>query len=237
MKRCFARGELSWKIVRIGLLAAVTVVFLAGCTIPGAMITSTPTLNAPAQSVSGQKILFKDDFSNSSSGWDTAATSTGETNYSQGAYRIWVNEPYTDLWANPGLQFEDTRIEVKASKAGGPDDNVFGLICRSDSAGDKYYYFVVSSDGFYGIGKVNGAEQHLLSAEKMMPSEAILQGKKTNLLRADCIGDQLAFYVNGQKVAEVQDGEYPGGDIGLTAGSFDKPDVDIRFDDLVVFKP
>lgn len=200
---------------------------LGACDVPQAVIERAPA---------GQ-ILFKDDFSNTRSGWDQVSAPTGETNYGEDAYRIWVNEPYTDLWANPQLQFTDTHSEVEATKIGGPDDNIFGLICRSDQAGERYYYFVISSDGYYGIGKVSGQEQVLLSAEQLLPSEAIKQGKETNLLQADCLGDRLIFSVNGQKLAEVQDADYSTGDIGLTAGSFADGGVDIRFDNLMVTKP
>jgi hypothetical protein len=201
--------------------------YLASCSVPQSVIERQP----------GGFILFQDDFSDPSSGWDQVTSQNGETNYVHGFYRIWVNEPYTDLWANPNLQFKDTRIEVEVTKAGGPEDDVFGVICRSSESGDQYYFFVISSDGYYGIGKVSGQDQKLLSGEKMLPSDLILQGKQTNLLRADCIHDQLIFYVNGQKLAEAQDADYAGGDVGLTAGSFDKPDIDIHFDNLVVTKP
>jgi len=205
------------------ILAAI---MLVACSVPEAIVARAPA----------GEILFKDDFSDPLSGWDQISAPTGETNYDGGSYRIWVNEPYTDLLANPDLNFKDVRIEVEAT-GGGPDDNVFGVICRSNPAGDRYYFFVISSDGYYGIGKVDGADQKLLSAEMMMPSETIRQGKLTNLLRADCIGDRLTFYVNNQKVAEVQDGAYTQGDIGLTAGSFGKQGVDIHFDNLTVAKP
>ena len=210
------------KLVSYGLI----LIMLAACSVPQVIIDRAPT----------GEILFKDDFSNPASGWDQVSAATGETNYDDGSYRIWVNEPYTDLLANPHLNFKDVRIEVEAT-GGGPVDNVFGVICRSNPAGDRYYFFVISSDGYYGIGKVDGADQKLLSAEKMLPSKTIRLGKLTNLLRADCIGDQLTFYVNNEKIAEAQDAAYTQGDIGLTAGSFDKPDVDIHFDNLTVTKP
>jgi hypothetical protein len=212
-----------WAVAAILLLGMQ----LAACDVPQAIVERAPV---------GQ-ILFQDDFADTNSGWDQVTAESGETNYSEGTYRIWVNELYTDLWANPDLEFTDTRTEVEAKKFGGPDDNIFGLICRSNKAGDQYYYFVISSDGYYGIGKVNGQEQTLLSADQLMPSDAINPGRDTNLLQAECIGDRLAFNVNGQKLAEVQDRDYLSGDIGLTAGTFTKEGVDIRFDNLMVIKP
>jgi hypothetical protein len=200
---------------------------LAGCSLPDQVVQRAP---------SGE-ILYQDDFSDPGSGWDRVVAPAGETDYAAGVYCIRVNEPYIDLWANPNLQFQDSRIQVEATKAGGPDDNVFGLVCRSDPAGEQYYFFVISSDGYYGIGKVSSSGQELLSAADMLPSGAIKQGKNTNLIQADCVGDRLALTVNGQLLAEVRDGELIDGDIGLTAGSFDKPAVEIHFDDLVVSKP
>jgi hypothetical protein len=208
------------------LMAGLMLLLLAGCSSSEAVLERQPV----------GEILFKDDFSDPTSGWDRVSAPTGETNYSDGSYRIWVNEPYTDLLANPDLELTDVSIEVEAT-AGGPDDNVFGLICRSNPAGDQYYFFVISSDGYYGIGRVDAQGQTLLNAEKMMPSDAIRQDKQTNLLRADCIGDRLTFYVNNQLLAEAQDEAYTQGDIGLTAGSFGEPDVDISFDNLTATKP
>lgn len=217
------------RIIRLSqLFCTVTgvLLLLAGCSDPQSVAERLPA----------GEVLFKDDFSDPNSGWDQISELTGETNYDGGSYRIWVNEPYTDLLANPDLAFSDVRIEIEAT-AGGPDDNVFGVICRSNLVGDQYYFFVISSDGYFGIGKVNGQQQTLLNAEQLMPSEAIRQKKLTNILRAECIGNQLAFYVNNQLLADIKDSAYVQGDIGLTAGSFDEPGVDVHFDNLVVTKP
>lgn len=222
MKRPYVPSSLLNSIAILILLTT-----LAACSIPQAVVDRAP---------SGE-ILYQDDFSDPGSGWDRITVENGITNYADGAYQIEVNEPYVDLWANPGLKFEDLHIQVDAIKAGGPDDNVFGVICRSDTRGDNYYFFVVSSDGYYGVGKVIDQKQQLISTTNMLPSSAVKQGEDTNILQASCIGDQLTFSVNGLELVQVQDSELKAGDIGLTAGSFDKPNVDVRFDNLVVTKP
>ena len=181
-------------------------------------------------------VLFQDDFSDPSSGWDVVTVSDGETNYANGVYRIFVNTTRTDIWANPGLSFTDVRVEVDATKVGGPDDNDFGVICRSMSA-SQFYFFYISSDGYYAIGKLKDGEQELIGMESLQPSESINQGDAANHIRADCIGDRLALYVNGEKIAEVQDSEYTSGDVGLIAGSYDTPGVDIHFDNFMVLRP
>lgn len=181
-------------------------------------------------------VLFQDDFSDPNSGWDKISKDDGQTNYVDGAYRISVNQPNMDIWANPGLEFSDVRIEVDAVKMGGPDDNDFGVTCR---ARDKYhfYFLIISSDGYYGIGKISGDQQKLLGMDAMQPSETIKQGAAGNHIRADCIGDTLSLYANGEKLASTKDTEYAGGDVGLIAGAFDTAGTDIYFDNYSVLKP
>ncbi len=181
-------------------------------------------------------VLFQDDFSDPSSGWDRVNTEAGVTDYNEGVYRIYVNEPTTDVWANPGLTFTDVVVEVEATKAGGPDDNDFGVTCRSVDT-TNFYFFLISSDGYYGIGKVVDGEQHLIDMEAMEPSEAIRQGEATNRIHVECVDSRLSLWVNGQRVHEVEDTQFTQGDVGLMAGSFDTPGTDIHFDNFSVKQP
>jgi len=181
-------------------------------------------------------VLFQDDFSDPNSGWDRLSTENGLTDYQDGIYRIYVNATNTDVWANPGLNFTDTVIQVDATKVAGDDDNDFGLICRYTDS-DNFYFFVISSDGYYGVGKIIAGDQQLVGMESMPPSEIINQGQATNRLRAECVGSTLRLYVNGELLAETQDTDFSSGDVGLLAGSFTVPGTDIYFDNLVVSKP
>ena len=195
---------------------------------------SPPWGGATENGESGE-IIFQDDFSDPTSGWNRAATPSGVSDYYDGAYRISVQEVYTDIWSMPGLYPGDVSIEVEAIRVGGERNNRFGIICRAQ--GDQFYTFVISSDGFYGIGKVKGVAYNLIGMDAMQPSEAINQGTALNHLRADCIGERLSLYVNGQRVAQVQDGEFTTGDVGLIAGTYDTPGVEILFDNFFVRSP
>ena len=93
------------------------------------------------------EVVFQDDFSRPVSGWDRYNDPTYSSDYYEGGYRIHVLEPNTDAWASPRLDLADVQIEVDATKLGGPDDNVFGVLCRyKDSR--NFYFFLVSSDGY-----------------------------------------------------------------------------------------
>jgi hypothetical protein len=187
---------------------------------------------------SGQpsNVLFQDDFSDPSSGWDRVNEEEGITDYMDGAYRIFVNTRNTDVWSNPRLNFDDTQIEVDAKKVGGDDNNDFGVICRYKDT-NNFYFFLISSDGYYGIGKILDGEQLLIGDEQMQPNEDINQGNATNKLRADCVGNKLSIHVNGVLLAEHQDDSFTSGDVGLVAGSFNNPGTDIHFDNFIVRKP
>ena len=182
--------------------------------------------------------IFRDDFSQPFNGWlrGTELPNDGISDYVDGSFRIFVNEPNFDYWSVPALEFMNTRIEVDAVKQAGPDINRFGLICRYLDE-SNYYFFIISSDGYYGVGKVKDDQLSLIGMDEMLPSIAIQAASGLNHLRADCIDSQLTFFVNGQLVAQVFDSDFPNGDVGILAGTFNEPGVDILFDNFVVVKP
>lgn len=198
-----------------------------------AAVTACAWLQIP---VSSGGVLFQDDFSRSSSGWDRYRDSAYSSDYTDGVYRIEVNQAGTDAWANPGLDFGDVRIEVDATKAAGPDNNVFGVLCRYQDP-LNYYFLLVSSDGYVGIGVHKAGQTTLLSSESMLPNSAVLQGSSKNHLRADCVGNQLRLYANGSPVAEARAFEWSRGDVGLMAGAYDEPGVVIEFDNFSALLP
>jgi hypothetical protein len=188
------------------------------------------------EDVASGSVLFQDDFSDPSSGWDRVTEPDGATDYANGVYRILVSASDLDVWSNPGLSFTDTHIEVDATKIAGDDNNDFGVICRYQDA-DNFYEMVISSDGYYGIVKIKDGERVPIEQQAMLPSEAIQQGAATNHIRVDCVGSTLALYVGGQQLAEVQDSDFASGDVGLIAGTFDVPGTEIHFDNFTVLKP
>lgn len=183
------------------------------------------------------KVLFQDDFSDPSSGWDRLQDAPeGTLDYVDGEYRIFVNRNNLMLSSNPGLSFTDVRIQVNATKIAGPDDDDFGIVCRSKDK-NNFYFLIISSDGYFGIGKVQDGSQELIGINEMPPSESIIQGRATNHLRADCVGNNLSLYVNGIQLATVKDSDFSSGDVGLVAGTFVIPGNNVHFDNFTVLKP
>jgi Domain of Unknown Function (DUF1080) len=229
------QGEYNMKKDLIFGIAAVMIASLA-CSFGG--------IGSGTGSGPDSNVLFQDDFSNSLSGWDSVTDDDRITNYKDGSYQIQVNTIGTggsgmDMWANPGLSFDgDVRVEVDATKNDGPDDNDMGVICRYTDNDDSFhfYFFLISSDGYVGISKMDNTSSHLISGEEMLQSDTIKTGE-TNHIRADCIGSKLTLYVNGQQAATATDTSYTTGDVGLIAGTFDTPGTDVLFDNFKVTKP
>lgn len=220
------------------LLLALLVLLVSGlaCNFGGAVPGSGP---APAPTASN--VLFQDDFSSTSSGWDTVNQEDGITDYQDGAYRILVNKTQFDFWSNPGLTDlpADVRVEVDATKTAGPDANDIGVICRSSQtdSGYNFYYLVIGSDGYASISKIENNDQTVLAEQASEAIPAIKTGNATNHIRADCVGSTLTLYVNGEQVLTTTDSTHTGGDVGLIAGTFDEVGTDVLFDNFIVTKP
>ena len=211
--------------------ATLALVTLACQLAPTPAVPLTPTV----VEVQPGDTLFYDDFTNPASGWNRFASTEGTMDYDGSGYRFLVNAIQTNFWATPGKSFGDVRLEVDVAKLRGPDENRIGLLCRYRE--ENYYFFMVSSDGFYTIGKYIAGNAIQLGQSEMQQSETINTGLAVNHLRADCIGSTLTFYINGNFVAQAQDIDLVEGDIGLLAGTFSETGVDVIFDNFVVLQP
>ena len=221
------------KSVMILSLVVVLALALSGCSLLDQFLPSSS--NEGSTTTTQSNVLFEDDFSKTSSGWDRTTSDTGSTDYGDGDYQILVNETQYDMWANPGKSFTDVSVEVDAVMIGGPVDNDFGLICRYQDV-SNYYFGIVSSDGYYALGYVKDGTQNLFG-DNLEFSDAIKQGYENNRVRLDCVGDTLTLYANGTQLEQAVDGALTSGDVGLMAGTFDTAGTQISFDNFVVTQP
>lgn len=184
---------------------------------------------------SGER-MYQDDFTDQSGGWPIDSTAEGAFAYSDGVYQISVVTPYYQFWALSGHAYQDVRVEADTSRLAGPEVNLYGLLCRAiDEV--NFYFFVISSDGYYTIGKVKNNESFLLGQEMMAYNAVIARGESVNHLRFDCIGSTLTGYINDEMVALTEDEEFRDGDAGMIAGAFDVGGVDVSFDNFAIYKP
>lgn len=181
-------------------------------------------------------VLFSDDFSTREHAWTHLVNDGGVMDYNAGGFRFYVREPNLNYWTTAGQNFDDVRIEVDTLQYSGPQENRLGVICRYLDD-NNYYFFVISTDGYYAIGKVKEGVQSLLGQNAMRYASAIQTGVAINHLRAECQGSTLRFYVNDAPIALVDDADFTEGDVGMLAGTFGEGELDVLFDNFQVLQP
>lgn len=208
-----------------------------GMLTPDLKLTSTLMENTvePVKTFVSGDVVLEDDFVDESSGWPTYQGENGFSRYQEQAYRIYIDKPNDRIEATLGTKLENVYLEVDASKAGGPDDNLLGLVCRYQDR-KNFYLFVITSDGYYGVGKVVDG-QYQLNGGGLQSSSEIKKGYATNSLDGECIDNEFKFWINDTMVAQFTDETFQTGDIGLLAGSYAVNGVDVLFDNFYADVP
>lgn len=171
--------------------------------------------------------------------WDTFSYEEGvRFTIENGVYR--ATAPHVDgyIWALEfdGLPHTDVVIEVETIQLSDLANNGFGVMCRADinNTGDGYY-FLISGDRYFSIARGSGDD--IISLVKgNIPSDTFREEPSPNTIRAVCIEDYLALYVNGEFMTEIRDSLYAWGLVGLAATAFEAGEVDIEFDNLSVWE-
>jgi hypothetical protein len=197
------------------LLCIGALIVLAGC-----MSTSAP---------------FTDDFSDPASGWGASSHETYVRGYQQGRYLMQIDVPHWFVWTTAGRNFDDVALEVvvRSEQAA---DNHYGLFCRYTEG--QFYYFAVSTDGYYAIfRRTEDGDLLPLTGRAMLRSPLIHTDGTENRLQAVCKADELRFFINGEQAVQIADDTLERGDVGMAAGTLNQGGTIVWFDNLDVSKP
>lgn len=214
-------------------LTLVAALALAGCQ------------QEPAHEVTTGETLLAVAF-NDPSEWETGTYPVGaeepESTLSvvDGRFRIDHRSPRSPsfTWSLGGDSYEDVVVEVESEQLSEEENNLYGVTCRMapDANGDASgYAILISGDGYYGFARI--ASRSLTFLVDWHQSDVINQGQATNHIRAVCVDDYLALYVNGEFMGDVTDSTYTQpGQVGLIAGVTQNATIGIAFDDLTVYE-
>ena len=137
-------------------LFPLVVILITGC---------APAKSQTAPAAPSGTVLFQDEFEQNTTGWDRISNEIGIMDYDSGGYRMLIRQPSYNFWSTPEKDYRDVRLEVDLTKLNGPDENRAGLMCRYQNG--NYYFFVISSDGYYAIGKFIDGQTILLGQSAM----------------------------------------------------------------------
>ena len=204
--------------------------------VAAALACSPSSTNLPSlPSLPASTTLYKDNFSDSGSGWCVDSSKSSSLDYTGGEYVFKVITDNWFVWCNPGQNFNAVHVEVTAKNVGQTSDTIFGLICNDQKASEQQnedlYYLGFSSDGHYTITLTKGGTDKVLSKGT---TSAIASNAISYTVGADCGNGQLALYADGQKIASASDATYTSGDVGLFTWTGDKAPAEIHYDDIVV---
>lgn len=179
-----------------------------------------------------------------------------------GVIRLDVGGADSNVYSPLRWHFSDFDFTVDAKAVGGAESNGFGVIFRLTNL-DNYYYFLIGSDGYYQLTRVqDGVAQEM---SQWIFSDAIQVGiGETNRIRVVGTGNQFRFYVNdqpmamcipdnpdakstyndiigecieGQMLETVTDASIADGRLGVIAVALDEPDTLVEFDNVLIYSP
>jgi hypothetical protein len=204
-----------------------------------AVILVLATLASACDSQRTGTLLFSDDFTQTTSGWDRLQNDVGSADYADGSYHIMVNNPQDFVIAVNSQVFDgDVSVEVDARKIDGTNDNYFGVVCHYQDP-DNYYMLMITSGGSSAIGMMKDGEFGLISPGLVpLQMEGIKLDDATNHIRADCVGEQMTLFANGKQISLAYDSSFIGGRVGLVSATGQiASKLDIRFDNFQVYQP
>jgi hypothetical protein len=202
--------------------------------------TAPPSSPPPSPS---RSVVFKDDFSSTSSGWPRNKDQYGgssDYDTSRGIYNITpaAGKLHYATISKVG-NLEDANVEVDATRTDeAPKTANWGVVCRqslNSNNNTNGYSLAIQSDGLPAIWKVKDGVSSLINDPKT--STKVTDPSATNHIRGDCVGNKLTLYVNDLKLAEASDEEFTSGEVGLYAGSPGSLGSDVVFDNFSVGKP
>lgn len=182
-------------------------------------------------------VLFQDQFIPGQIGdWFLEEDAVGGSTISGEQLVITVNAPNTLQYATLRQQdFADFVLEVDARQRSGSPDSSYGVLFRMNGSGG-FYRFDLTGSGMYLAERHNTDGTWTPLTGDWKASAAINQGLNVaNRIKVIANGPELSFFVNDILLEQVTDSTYASGEIAVDAGTFAGSNLQVSFDDLVVY--
>lgn len=191
--------------------------------------THTPTQGMTYQAMPGFSNLT-DYFTDPNSGWPVKTSGVHRYWYAADHYHIQVDTIDTQYVILSGFVISNGAVMTYGlipDQTSSPQA-YYGVVCRYQDI-DNYYFFEISYDGFYRIGKVWNGVFSLIGMGAAKTSSAINIGDY-NQITATCVENELSLTINGIFIETVYDNTFTSGDTGLCASASNVPGIIAAFD-------
>ncbi len=198
--------------------------------------TATPTLMPtpvatlrPTLIPEGELALYETEFDDSDptlADWKTFAFSMDKKDFVSEGYKTWTingiyrfeQEANTRVFAIYNKDLGTADVDI--SMSGNPPfegHGGLGLVCRYSQAG--WYQFMVEPNGGVWTIRLVKPDENGKYHFHIIASGGKWFGQKVDL-RAECKGDRLTFYIDGEKMASLHDSTFPTGKVGFLGWAF-----------------
>lgn len=205
------------------LVIIILSVILAGC--------ATDEAQPSVEIVLGD-VIYENSFDDPTS-WETFGLIDTQFGISNGEYTA-ISAGGGYIPVTNGVSHRNVVMEVTAEQFAGSDTTIYGIMCRTHPRLTSIgYYFLINSAGSYGIRI--GETDRIRVFVPWTEHPAINRALDTNTIRAVCVDDYFALYINDQFIAEARHDWLEEGNMGLVISSPDGVEVAVKFDDVTIW--
>ncbi len=227
----------TWLITLILGLLAVSV----GAYLFLSRLTSTPSTLVPLAPVSTTNatdpythtftLALDDPLHDNSKGLGWEVSPDGTCRFIGNTYHVSQSQPGMFTYCRAGAtNLKDFACQVQEYIMQGDQA---GIVFRLDSETLSYYYFDISTRGYYRLLLYQHNQRSRLLLQGFSP--AIRRGlHQSNLLAVVTNGSRIELYVNKQKIVSTTDSTLSQGEIGLVAYDFSAP-TDVVYSDVQIW--
>jgi len=198
--------------------------------------TASPTLSPTPTSPVG--VLLEEDFNSTDpyALWMKKKGGNWATGIAKKMYFMSVYEPKVEITsARTWLKLDDVRIEADIIHNNG--NGYYGFHCRETPAG-TYYTIFITTDGYYGFGENRDNKLTVLESGPLPELDPPIDPKGENHVRADCRGDALTLYINGEPIDRTTVPAWNIGYVGMMIGTrLEDNRLTVYYDNLVIYSP
>ena len=216
----------------------LTLLLVVALLLPVLPVYAQPDADAVAQritEIAQGEPAFEENFRRENADWELDLESEESSlRFQAGTYRTGAISANLFVWGILDRETTDFLVQADAYRVAGPTNNEFGIVFRHKDT-DNFYVFLISSDGFYTLRKMEDGAWSDLTA--WTESALIEQDESAvNTVGVYAEGTTIGLLINGELVETVEDDTFATGMIGLSAGTYEEGSLEVAWDDFTLWE-